>query len=203
MNVPSAPSAPTVSSVQTDNVPIVDAPFKKKTNSSFAPFVPWVVSGFVFLVIFLTLLAVLPMDSWYSWKRVVAQYFAGTEYVVVGQGVMGDGYFDVTIRRAYLKNPGWLVVSAVAQEYDMRCAQVYGKSELLPAGKVKDATIRLPNIVPEVIEETTNQPALAAGTEVTVGIVYDDGAGWPEAPVLLRDKTGTLIFGKTRIGRTK
>ena len=160
---------------------------------------PWVVSGVVYLVIFLSILVVLPMDSWYSWKRLVAQYLTRSEYVIVGDGRIGLDYFDINIKRAYLKRPGWLVVSAVSQEYDLRCMQIYGKSEFLPAGKVKNAKIRLPNLTPEVLEETTNQPPLTPGTEVSVGIVYDDGTGSFEQPILLRDRTGTLIFGKTKL----
>lgn len=203
MNAPSSSVAPVLQATQQNSVPQPAQAPQKTPSYRFNPVIPWIVSASVCLTIFLIILIVLPMDSWFGWKRVVAEYITGTEYVLVGRGVMGDGYFDVTIKRAYLKKPGWLVVSAVAQEYDMRCAQVYGKSELLPAGKIKNATIRLPNIVPDVIEETTNQPALIAGTEVTVGIAYDNGTGSFENPILLRDKTGALIFGRTRINIAK
>ena len=199
MDAPTNIVTPNGSASQVPTVPVANLSPKKVPQGSLSGLTPWVVSGVVYLLIFLSILVILPMDPWYSWKRLVAQYITRSEYVIVGDGRMGVDYFDVTIKSAYLKRPGWLFVSAVSHEYDLRCMQIFGKSELLPAGKVKNATIRLPNLTPDVLEETTNQPPLTPGTEVSVGIVYDDGAGSFEQPILLRDKTGTLIFGKTKL----
>ena len=203
MDVPVTPVPQSDLSGQSNGAVSTNITSQKKPPVALTPFVPWIVSGFVYIVLFLCILIVLPMDSWFAWKRVVAQYVTRSEYVVVGAGLMGDGYFDLTIKKAYLKRSGWLVVTAVSHEYDLRCMQVYGKSELLPAGRVSNATIRLPNITPDTLDETTNQPPLAAGTEVAVGIIYDDGTGSFETPILLRDKTGALIFGKTKLGYSK
>jgi hypothetical protein len=79
---------------------------------------------------------------------------------------------------------------------------IFGESVLLPQGVVKDATIRVPNKVPVAIEDTTNQPALVAGTTVTINIVYDDGGGELNLanPLFVKDKTGSIVFTKTKIG---
>ncbi len=203
MDVPTTPVSSVVPPVLTRGTPIAGGPLSDVPNASWRIFTPWIVSGLVYLIIFLFILVVLPMGPWYSWKRVVAQYITGTEYVIAGSSVMGEGYFDVNVRKANLKKPGWIVVSAVANEHDMRCSQVYGKSDLLPAGKITNATIRLPNISPEVLDDTTNQPSLTLGTILSVGIAYDDGTGSFENHILLRDSTGALIFSNTTLGVAK
>ena len=165
---------------------------------------PWVVSFVVSLSIFLIILVMLPMEPWYAWKGVVSQYITGGEYILADAGVMGDNYFDIIVHRAYLRKPGWLVFSAVYFANDKNCSEIFEISDYLPAGNVKDATIRVPNIPPNQLEDTTNQPALPPGTQIIVSIVYDtDGSREFKNPTFVTDKHGDRIFAKTKIGMVK
>lgn len=164
---------------------------------------PWMLSFFVSFTVFLIILVILPMEPWYAWKKVVAQYVTGGEYVVAEGGAMGENYFEIIVHDAYLKRPGWIVVSTVYNEMDIKCNEIFGKSDLLPAGKIHNATIRIPNIMPAELEDTTNQPALLPGAAVSVSLVYDNGSGDFINPIFVKDKTGLVIYAKTRIGIVK
>lgn len=197
MDAPSSAVSPSVSSAGMHPISVTSSKIITQRM------IPWIVSGFVSCIVFLVILAIMPIEPWYAWKRVVGQYVTGSEYILADAGAMGEDYFDIVIHKAYLRRPGWIVVSALYNDSDVRCGEIFGKSEILPAGTVTNATIRIPNITPDILEETTNQPAIPAGTSVTVGIVYDDGDGDFTNPQLVRDKTGALIFARTKIGVNK
>lgn len=146
----------------------------------------------------------MPLEPWYWWKGVVAQYITGREYIVADAGVMGDDYFDIIVHKARLRKPGWIVVSAVYFPNDKNCNEVFGVSDYLPQGTVSNATIRIPNITMTNLDGTTDQPALPPKTQVIVTIAYDtDGSGEFKNPIFVTDKNGDRIFAKTVIGVTK
>ena len=166
--------------------------------------IPWLVSSIISFILLLVILVVMPMEPWYWWKGVVAQYITGGEYIIAEAGTMGDDYFDIIIHKAYLRKPGWIVVSAVYFANDKNCSEIFGTSKLLPAGKVSEATIRVPNLHPTELEDTTNQPALPPGNLVTINIAYDtEDSGVFNYPTFVKDRNGDRIFATARIGETK
>lgn len=166
----------------------------QQVSKKYYSFIPWLVSGLVCIGIFLAALLVIPPDAWYAWKHFAAQYITHGEYIVVEDQAVG---YDYIIKEAVLKKSGRIVLIAT-DTFDTPSDFIFGVSEILPAGVVKN----VPIAVDFDIMQEGMKTALVPGRAVIVALVYDTpgiGVFDNPHPEYVKDITGSYIFVKMKL----